>query len=90
MNLNLTKDEYHETIMLYLIKLAQQNKALLKDKDNVVYTPEFDQFLHHIIKYPLGDLRTVYYREPAKTKLSFKRMYNSLELSEKDNVRIII
>lgn len=90
MNLNLTKDEFHETIMLYLIQLTRQNKAMLSDKDNIVYTEEFDGFLRHIAKRPLGDLKTVYYREPAKTKLSYKRMYKILEVDGKDQVRLII
>ena len=88
MNLNLSRDEFHETIMLYLIKTAQDNKALLMEDGQVVYTEEFDGFLRHIIKRPLGGLRTVYYREPTKVKLSFKRMDKKLQKS--DVVRIII
>jgi hypothetical protein len=88
MNLNLTRDEFHETIMLYLIKITQDNKAILLENNEVVYTEDFDDFLRHIAKRPLGDLRTVYYREPAKTKLSFKRM--NKKLKDSDTVRIII
>jgi len=88
MNLNLTRDEFHETIMLYLIKITQENKALLLEDKEVIYTEEFDDFLRHIAKRPLGDLRTVYYREPAKTKLSFKRM--NKQLKKHDTVRLII
>ena len=88
MNLSLTRDEFHETIMLYLVKLTQDNKAELLEGKQVIYTEEFDDFLRHIAKRPLGDLRTVYYREPAKTKLSFKRM--NAKLKNSDKVRLII
>lgn len=90
MNLNLTKDEFHETIMLYLIQVTRANKGLLMENDTVVFSENFDDFLRHIAKRPLGDLKTVYYREPAKTKLSYKRMYKLLEKDDKDQVRLII
>ena len=88
MNLNLTKDEFHETVMLYLIQITKENKAVLMENKSIIYTPEFDDFLRHIAKRPLGDLRTVYYREPAKVKLSYKRMHKLLE--DKNQVRLII
>ena len=88
MNLNLTKDEFHETVMLYLIQITRENKSILMENETIVFTPEFDDFLRHIAKRPLGDLRTVYYREPAKVKLSYKRMYKLLQ--DKDQVRLII
>ena len=88
MNLNLTKDEFHETIMLYLIQITKENKSVLMENETIVYTPEFDDFLRHIAKRPLGDLKTAYYREPSKVKLSYKRMKKLMET--KDQVRLII
>ncbi len=88
MNLSLTRDEFHETIMLYLIQITRENKAMLESKETIVYTENFDDFLRHIAKRPLGDLKTVYYREPPKVKLSYKRMKKLME--ESDKVRLII
>lgn len=88
MNINLSKDEFHEMMMLYLIRIANDNKGNLKDGENIVYTPEFDDFLRHILSRPLGSLKTAYMREDAKVKLSYKRMVNNMEDAE--NVRIIV
>ncbi|KFZ25559.1 MAG: hypothetical protein KQ78_02247 [Candidatus Izimaplasma bacterium HR2] len=88
MNLSLTKDEFHETIMLYLIDIAKKNKSQLKEDGTIVYSPEFDDFLRHIISKPLGNLKTTYYRQDTKTKLSFKRMSKNIE--DRDEVRLII
>lgn len=88
MNLNLSKDDFHEMIMLYLIHIARENKGQLKEGDSIVYSPEFDDFLRHILSRPLGSLRTSYMREDNKVKLSYKRMTKNMEI--KDNVRIIV
>lgn len=88
MNLSLTKDEFHETIMLYLIDIATENKSLLNEDGTIVYSPEFDNFLRHIISKPLSNLKTTYYRQDTKTKLSFKRLSRIIE--DRDEVRLII
>ncbi|NIU01251.1 MAG: hypothetical protein GWN01_10090 [Nitrosopumilaceae archaeon] len=88
MNLQLTKDEFHETMMLYFLEIAQENKAVLKEGKTIVYSVEFDEFLRHIIERPLGSLRTAYYREDGKTKLSFKRL--NMNIKERDRVRIMV
>lgn len=87
MNIKLSKDEFHELLMLYVVQLARESRDSLNEEE-VVYTPEFDEFLRHIISKPLGGLKTVYYREDAKTKLHYKRMAQNLR--EKDEVRLII
>lgn len=88
MNLSLTKDEFHETIMLYIIDIANENKSLLNEDGTIVYSLEFDNFLRHIISRPLGNLKTTYYRQDTKTKLSFRRMSKIIE--GRDEVRLII
>jgi hypothetical protein len=88
MNVNMTTDEFHDVIMLYLIQLARDTKGTLDDPDTFVFSEEFDAFLRHIQSRPLGRLKTSYMREDQRTKVLYKRMLNAM--SESDNVRLII
>ena len=88
MNALMSKDQFHEVIMLYLITLSQETKAELSDPDGAVFTQEFDDFLRHIQKRPLGKLRTAYMREDSKTKLFYKRMKSGME--DADDVRLML
>lgn len=90
MNVNLSKDDFHETIMLYLIDIAKDNRSLLLEGEQIVFTEEFDDFLRHIIQRPLGSLKMVYYREPSNIKLAFKRMNKKMKSEQTDSVRLII
>jgi len=84
MNLNLTKEEFNEVIMLYLVNLVNTTDLTGIDEDS----SEFDLFLKHVASRPLGKLKTSYFREDSKVKLSHKRMMNKIEKG--DNVRLII
>lgn len=88
MNVDMTQDEFHEVIMLYIVSLARETKSTLDDPDSRAFTEEFDEFLRHINSRPLGKLRTSYMREDAKTKMLYKRLKNSMLSAE--NVRIIV
>lgn len=86
MNLNMSKDEFHENIMLYLIELAREIKEI--DPEDSVHSPNFDEFLRHIAAKPLGRLKTVYTREPSEQKLMFNKMMDALQ--KREDVRIMI
>ena len=87
MNMNMTTDEFHDVIMLYIINLARVSRGTLDDPDSEVFTPEFDDFLRHVNSRPLGKLRTSYIREDVKTRMYYKRLKNVMPTAE--NVRII-
>jgi hypothetical protein len=88
MNINMTTDEFHELIMVYIIQLSKTTKGSLDDKETLVYTPEFDDFLRHIQSKPLGNMKHVYLREDQKTKLNYKRMVRAIDRADK--VRLTI
>ena len=85
MNIKMTKDQFHELIMLYIIDLSKQIKGM--DEETTIHSENFDQFLRHIQSKPLGRLKMVYYREDAVQKLMFNKLIRSLEV--KDEVRIM-
>lgn len=88
MNVNMTTDEFHDVIMLYLIQLARETKSTLDDPDSVVFSEEFDDFLRHIQSRPLGKLKTSYMREDAHIKLLYRRLRDSMPDAEE--VRLIL
>lgn len=87
MNITMTKDEFHELIMVYLISLSRSEKGILKEGD-VVHSPDFDNFLLHIQSKPLGDLKLAYAKLPPKTKTQLKRFMATID--NKDSVSILL
>lgn len=88
MNIKMDVDQFHRVLMLYLIDISQQTKGYLDDDDTVVFSPEFDEFIRHLQKRPLGKLRTAYTREDARTKLYYRRLKNDIMKAE--DVRLML
>lgn len=90
MNINLSHEEFHELIMIYLIQISGERKSELSDPESIVFSEQFDGFLRHIRKYPLGDLKFSYVKSNPKVKLSYRRMISDMKKVEEQNSKVRI
>lgn len=85
MNVQLTKDEFHDLIMTYIIELSEEEGKMINE-GNLIHSPLFDSFLKFIYDRPLGDLRLVYSKVSPKVKLSYNRLKGSIDEADKVGV----
>lgn len=79
MTLNMTRDEFHEVIMTYLINLAEE-KGNIINEGNLVYTPIFDEMLQFLKNKSLpSKLKMSYNNIDGKSKLKYRRFMSKIE-----------
>jgi len=88
MNTEMTVDEFHELLTVYIVQLSRETRGMLSDPNNTVFTPEFDDLLRYIQSKSLGKIKTVYMRESAATKLRYNRLKKSIKNA--NNIRLTV
>lgn len=84
MNIRLTRDEFHDVIMTYVINLAEEDGKMISEGTQV-HSPIFDEFLVFLHNKSLGSLRMAYNRMNGNSKLNYKKLKSKL-----DNVREMV